>query len=89
MSAVRQAHLPGNYELYDPSSGQLSPACKGCWEDGGVTNTVSLQTVWVDVEGTRMAWWLCRGHADATKANPGETGFLRSEDRALPSPRVW
>jgi hypothetical protein len=90
MSVVRQAHLPGNYELYDPASNMLGPGiCKGCWEDGGVRNTTSLQTVWVNVEGTRMVWWLCNGHLDAMRANPAGMEFLKSEDRTVRSPRVW
>ncbi|HME18239.1 MAG TPA: hypothetical protein VKF15_00685 [Nitrososphaerales archaeon] len=89
MSVVRQAHLPGNYELYDPSSNALGPSlCKGCWEEAGVRNTESLQSVWVAVEGSRMVWWLCSGHADAMKTNPGGMKLLRSEAGVVLSPRI-
>jgi hypothetical protein len=90
MSTVRQAHLPGNYEIYDLSANYIGQGvCKGCWEDGRVMNTSSLQTVWVEMDGTRMAWWLCKGHADALKTNPGEIKLLKSEDRVIPTPRIW
>jgi len=85
MSEVRPAHLPGNYELYDPSSNQLSsPLCKGCWEEGGIQNSESLETTWVSVEGNTMVWWLCHGHADAMKTRGNDLKLLKREAGIIP-----
>jgi hypothetical protein len=89
MSVVRQAHLPGNYELYDSSSNVLGPGiCKGCWEQVGVQQTASLRTVWVSVEGRRMVWWLCAGHAGAVKTGGPGLELLRSENGIISSPGI-
>ena len=89
MSVVRQAHLPGNYELYDPSSNALGPAiCKGCWEQAGLHQATSLRTVWISVEGTKMVWWLCGDHADAMKTGAYDLKLLKSVDRVISSPRI-
>jgi hypothetical protein len=87
MSVVRQAHLPGNYELYDPSSNGLGPGlCKGCWEQAGVRNSSSLQTVWVSAEGRQMVWWLCHEHANAMKSGGRSLKLLKSKDGVISSP---
>jgi len=89
MSTVRQAHLPGNYELYDPSSNVPGPGiCKVCWEQAGVRATTSLRTVWVSVEGRHMVWWLCHDHADAMKTSGNDLKLLRTEDGIITSPRI-
>ena len=72
MAAVHQAHLPGNYELYDPDSSQPGDAvCKHCWEDSGKLNQGSLSTVWVTAGFSSLMWWLCPAHAEGVKAGKG------------------
>ncbi|HEV2227028.1 MAG TPA: hypothetical protein VGR56_09535 [Nitrososphaerales archaeon] len=80
MDEVRQAHLPGNFELYDPESSEPGAAlCKGCWEEGGVRNFSALDTVWIKEEGREAMLWLCRGHLENMKSKIGKSGtFLRS-----------
>jgi hypothetical protein len=85
---VRQAHLPGNYELYDLSSNKLGlVVCKICWERHGKQTTSPMSTVCVSVEGYRMVWWLCQNHADELKAK-GEVKLLKSTQGAIPSPQI-
>ena len=86
---VRQAHLPGNYELYDPLSNAPGPGiCKGCWEQAGIRATTSLRTVWVSVEGRPMVWWLCHDHAEALKTSGHYLKLLKSENRIVSTPRI-
>jgi len=82
--------MPGNYELYDPSSNKLGPVvCKICWEREKKQTTAELQTVWVSVEDWRMVWWLCRGHADDTKAKRiGPERFLKSVQGVVRNPQI-
>jgi hypothetical protein len=89
MSVVRQAHLPGNYELYDPSSNLLGLGiCKGCWEQAGVHQTASLRTVWVSVEGRRMVWWLCGDHTETMRTGVPDLELLKSENGVVSSPGI-
>ena len=90
MSQVRQAHLPGNYELYDPSSNKLGPVvCKECWEGFKKETTAPLDTVWVSFKGERMVWWLCQNHAEKLKAQKsGDIEFLKLVQGAMTSPRL-
>jgi hypothetical protein len=89
MSEVRQAHMPGNYELYDPSGNKLGPViCKLCWEKSGIQNHSSLNTVWVSVEDRRMVWWLCGGHELGLKSEGGPARFLRSSKGVLANPGI-
>lgn len=80
MASVRQAHLPGNYELYDPASNKLGPVlCKLCWEEERVRNVDSLDTVWVSSGGWHMVWWLCRSHSDSMRSRESDSVmFLKS-----------
>jgi hypothetical protein len=80
MGEVRQAHLPGNYELYDPASSEPGPAlCKICWEEGGLTNDTSLDTVWVSTDGRDAIWWLCARHREGLESKATEpTKVIRS-----------
>jgi hypothetical protein len=87
MSLIRQAHLPGNYELDDQSSGRpLAPICKGCWEESQRQNTSSLSTVWVSVDGTKMVWYLCEGHAEEMKTRAGPVRLLKSIKGVITNP---
>jgi hypothetical protein len=90
MAVVRQAHMPGNYELYDSSSNMLGPViCKDCWEQEKKQTTAPLETVWVSVEGWRMVWWLCRGHADLMKARrTGPERYLKSVRGVVKNPQI-
>ena len=91
MSQVRQAHLPGNYELYDASSNKLGPVvCKECWEGFKKETTAPLDTVWVSFKGERMVWWLCQNHAEKLKAQKksGEIQFLKLVQGAITSPGI-
>ena len=91
MSQVRQAHLPGNYELYDSSLNKLGPVvCKECWEGFRKETTAPLDTVWVSFKGERMVWWLCQNHAEKLKAQKksGEIQFLKLVQGAITSPRI-
>ncbi len=88
VATVRQAHMPGNYELYEESENRLGPMiCKDCWERFGVQNPDSLSTVWVSAEGRRMVWWLCQGHADEVKGGRERSvEFLKMSRGVLSSP---
>ena len=84
---VLQAHLPGNYELYDSSASRAGPpVCKGCWEEAKQQTTSNLRTVWVSIEGTRMAWYLCAGHAEELRS--GTIEVLESADGVMQSPKI-
>lgn len=88
VAAVRQAHMPGNYELYEETENRLGPViCKDCWEKSGVQNSAALNTVWVSVEGQRRVWWLCGGHADEVRNDrSGAVEFLKVSKGVLSSP---
>ena len=90
MDVVRQAHMPGNYELYNYSSNKLGPViCKTCWELEKKQTTAPIKTVWVSVEGWRMVWWLCRGHADNMKTKrSGVERFLKSVQGVVTNPEI-
>jgi hypothetical protein len=90
MDEVRQAHLPGNYELYDEVSNRLGPPiCKLCWENAHQPNSASLHTVWLTVDGWNVAWWLCSGHQKRLgSVEAPSTRILRSEDSVVRSPGV-
>jgi hypothetical protein len=77
---VRQAHLPGNFELYDPDSSEPGAAlCKLCWEEESERNTLSLDTAWIMAGGREAIMWLCRGHLESMRSVGEESGtFLRS-----------
>ncbi|MDA4124705.1 MAG: hypothetical protein OK438_04545 [Thaumarchaeota archaeon] len=79
MASVRQAHLPGNYELYDPDSSKPGEVlCKMCWEEGRKMNVDSLDTVWISSDGWLVVWWLCRNHGEAIKSrSSGSIQFLK------------
>jgi len=90
MSLVRQAHMPGNYETYDPMTNSLGPVvCKLCWERFEKKNSTSLYTVWVSYKDRRMVWWLC---GDCTKSvrtgGYQATMFLKSAEGVILSPRL-
>jgi hypothetical protein len=88
LAVVRQAHLPGNYELYDEAANRLGPAvCKHCWESVGRQNSAGLNTVWVSSEGRPMVWWLCEGCTDALRGEGGgKIDYLRSTPGVIASP---
>jgi hypothetical protein len=89
MSAVLQAHLPGNYELSDPESGrQGPPICKGCWEEAATRTTDGLNTAWVSVEGQTMVWWLCPDHAEALKVEGRRMTILKVAQGAVRTPEI-
>ena len=90
MAHVRQAHLPGNYELYDSSSNKLGPAvCRDCWEGASKQTTARLDTVWVSVRGEPMVWWLCQDHVNKYKVQEsGEIRFLKFVEGAIPNPSL-
>ena len=90
MSLVRQAHMPGNYEAYDPQTNSLGPVvCKLCWERSERKNSESLRTVWVSYKDRRMVWWLCGDCTESVKTGGYEaTMFLKSADGVIPSPRL-
>jgi hypothetical protein len=86
LSDVRQAHMPGNYELYDEPANRLGPViCKLCWELFNKQEFGSLNTVWVTFEGRRMVWWLCADHMSGLKTG-GQAVFLRSVQGVVQSP---
>ena len=88
MEVVRQAHLPGNYELYDEETNVMGPPiCKSCWEQAQQRNGESLDTVWLSVEGWEMIWWLCKGHHADLGSDPSHK-VLRSEGRLIRSPAI-
>ena len=87
MSTVRQAHLPGNYQLADPELTEEGPAiCKGCWEGAETQTMESLQTVWVSLAGWRMIWWLCNAHADSIVVTEAGPTIIRRVDGFVRSP---
>jgi hypothetical protein len=89
MADVRQAHMPGNYELYDPTENKLGPViCKFCWEQARVQNSASLSTVWVSLEEKRMVWWLCGSHEASVKSEGSMFTFLKSASGVLASPGI-
>jgi hypothetical protein len=90
MSLVRQAHMPGNYETYDPKTNSLGPVvCKLCWESYERRNSTSLRTVWVTYKDRRMVWWLCRDCTEDIKTGGYQaTVFLKSTKGVTLSPRL-
>jgi hypothetical protein len=90
LSEVRQAHLPGNYELYDEVSNVLGPQiCKFCWEEEEARNSSSLDTVWLMVDGWTVVWWLCKDHHKeiGSVASPTRR-VLRSQNRVIANPPI-
>jgi hypothetical protein len=89
LEEVRQAHLPGNYELYEESSNTLGPPiCKHCWEEEHVKNSSSLDTVWLSVDGWPVVLWLCKGHHEGIGSHGKSMRVLRSEDKVVRSPEI-
>jgi hypothetical protein len=90
MVRVLQAHMPGNYELYDLSSSKAGPAiCKDCWEKASKRTTDPLDTVWVSTKGGSMIWWLCQDHAEKLKAKKsGNVQFVRLVKGVAPHPEA-
>ncbi|HUK79635.1 MAG TPA: hypothetical protein VLU91_03110 [Nitrososphaerales archaeon] len=90
VSLVRQAHMPGNCETYDPETDNLGPVvCKLCWERFGRKNSTSLCTVWVSYKGGRMVWWLCGDCTESVRTGGYQaTMFLKSMDGVIPSPHL-
>jgi len=90
VSLVRQAHMPGNYETYDPQTNTLGPVvCKLCWERSEKKNSTSLYTVWVSYKDRRMVWWLCGDCTEGVKAGGYRaTMFLKSTEGVIQSPRL-
>ena len=88
MSQVRQAHLPGNYEMYEPSSNKLGPViCKECWEGYRKETSSPLDTVWVSFKGEKMVWWMCQDHANKLRAKKsGDIQFVRLVQGAKSNP---
>jgi hypothetical protein len=84
MASVRQAHLPGNYELYDSASNELGEVlCKMCWEEEQVMKVDSLDTVWVSSSGWLMIWWLCRNHEEEIRSRGSEENRLLKSVRGV------
>jgi hypothetical protein len=81
--------MPGNYELYDPSTNKLGPViCKVCWERFKKENSGPMNTVWVSYEGRQMYWWLCDTCTETLKAEGyGLARFLKSSEGVVLSPR--
>jgi hypothetical protein len=90
MVRVLQAHMPGNYELYDLSSSKAGPAiCKDCWEKANKRTTRPLDTVWVSSKGGSMIWWLCQDHAEKLKAKKsGNFQFVKLVKGVAPRPEA-
>ncbi len=89
MEVVRQAHLPGNYELCDEEGGVLGASiCKMCWEKAGIRNVAALDTVWLSVDGWEVIWWLCKGHRQEVEAGGPSMHVMKSESRLVRSPTV-
>ena len=90
VSLVRQAHMPGNYETYDPQTNSLGPVvCKLCWERLEKKNSTSLYTVWVSYKDRRMVWWLCGDCTEGVKAGEYQAMmFLKSTEGVIQSPRL-
>jgi len=90
MSLVRQAHMPGNYETYDPQTNILGPVvCKLCWERSEKRNSTSLYTVWVSYKDRRMVWWLCGDCTESVKAGGYQaTMLLKITEGVIRSPRL-
>jgi hypothetical protein len=88
LEIVRQAHLPGNYELYDEDSNALGAAvCKHCWESQHIANSSSLATVWLSVDGLSVALWLCKSHRDVIGSGPSML-VIKSEGRVMRNPEI-
>jgi len=87
---VRQAHMPGNYEVYDPGTNSLGPVvCKLCWERFEKKNSASLLTVWVSYGDRRMIWWLCGDCTESVKNGGYQAAmFLKSTEGVIQSPRL-
>ena len=87
MSSVRQAHMPGNYEMYDQAANKLGPVvCKLCWERSREKNPASL-TVWVSYKEGLIVWWLCPDCAEDVRASGHEsTTFIKSAEGVIHSP---
>ena len=90
MVQVLQAHMPGNYELYDLSSSKAGPAiCKDCWEKANKRTTTPLDTVWVSTEGRSMVWWLCQDHAEKLKVKKsGDVRFVKRVKGVVANPVI-
>ena len=89
LEVVRQAHLPGNYELYDDESAVAGPPiCKYCWEKARIKNSSSLDTVWITFEDVRLVWWLCHGHREEASGE-GSMKILKIESGLVKSPRIY
>jgi len=89
MDVVRQAHLPGNYELYDEESGGLGPPiCKFCWEKDHARNTSSLDTVWLSLDGWNVVWWVCKGHHAGMGTGDPSMIILKSETSLVRNPMI-
>ena len=90
MDEVRQAHLPGNYELYDEASNKIgSVICKLCWEEAGKINSSSLDTVWLSVDGWEVVWWLCQTHHEGIGfPNDESILVLRTETGVVRTPAI-
>gem|GEM_PF-2994057 len=89
MTEVRQAHMPGNYELYNQASNRLGPTiCKHCWEEDEKENPGPLNTVWVTSGGRQMVWWLCAGCTESVRSGDDESvRFVKSTRGLIASPR--
>jgi hypothetical protein len=73
---VRQAHMPGNYELDEPGSNKIGTiVCKDCWENASQQTTSPLDTVWISLNGYSMIWWLCPNHTQ--KLQNGKTSKIQ------------
>jgi len=90
MVQVLQAHMPGNYELYDLSSSKAGPAiCKDCWEKANQTTTNPLDTVWASSRGQPVVFWLCQNHAEELKTKKsGELRFVKLVKGVVPNPVI-
>jgi hypothetical protein len=90
MSLVRQAHMPGNYEMYDAQTNRLGPVvCKLCWERFRKKNSASLNTVWVALRDRRMVWWLCGSCTESVRKGDNQaTTFYRSKEGVIFSPSL-
>jgi hypothetical protein len=90
MVRVLQAHMPGNYELYDLSSSKAGPAiCKDCWEKANKRTTTPLDTVWVSTRGQSIVLWLCQDHAEKLKTKKtGDIRFVKLVKGVVPNPVI-
>jgi len=82
--------MPGNYELYEPSTNKLGPViCKACWERFGKQNPESLNTVWISLGGMKGVWWLCQIHTESLRSEGWENAsFLRSSKGVVKAPEI-